>query len=1040
MKLRISVCNYNDETVAILKSSQESNIVGEIYNPILIEDATGQFEFNFILPLTVVVNGLEEDNYRWNYMISEYKVKVEYDTSVHWFKIKSTNDQHDGSGSLSSNVQCKSLAYDLNKKNTEMTVEKTDTALNLVTHVLNNTGWIVGTVDSFDNKTLSLIQTSPSNALNLLNEIAILFDGRLVFDTDAKTVSLYSNANLNDSEIDFRIGKNIKSLNRTVTSDDIVTRLYVNGGEIDTGTVGIQTINPTGEPYIDNFSYYILNGMLTPEQEALIDPYNLEMRNFNISLGIYNNEISNLNSIINSIDVDLTTANFQRTSKLETISKIDGFLAIETNPTKIATYNQQRANLIMEINGLDGQITSWNGEKTYYNGLLQTATNNYNSNYANKQSAKNAFYNAFSDFIQEGIYTNSNLIEPQSIYDDGIKVLADLCLPKTSYTINILDLSLLTGYELEKFKLYDKVNVFDPFLNIKTKVKITKIQRNLMELQNSTIEIANFYTPLEELLRDFARNVQLIKNQKRYWDRTQGTINPDGTINNETLEDSINNGGVTIERGNINGLDTELWQIGDTFLTNDALYSGFISGVFDAAAQAQETADGQIQGFFQIAAPTEGMSFGDIWIDTDGHNPPTVADIYRYEDSTHGSRGADLDWRPTPTNAVGKVYLDAYNAQTMAESKITTFFQNKDNPPTALAIGDLWVITDDKNKIYRATSIGADEIKTDEWILVNAGIQENTFYNQVKITTDNGVQVLDLAARERVKIGQFVNSSSATVYGMLLKNALGATQFEVDSDGNAIFAGSIKIGTNGNGTVDVGNGMFTVATDGTVNIKKGSLNIANNFIVDQLGNVTANGNFNLLGNIRMGGNITWDTPVVQYQYSTNNSSWHTAFATGDKYRRESWDGGTTWQAGYQFIGVDGLPGSDGSDANVPDYITATYIDFNSVSSPYIRGNNIAVQGGSFIVKDLGGTTTYGYMGYGEGNNGVSTTTGVILSSANSGSIGLTKGDYYFIATDSGVRMQGGNYSIYCTASGAHWSDGITEYDIGGSGTAIAVFA
>ena len=556
MKLRISVCNYNDETVAILKSSQKSNIVGEIHNPILVEDATGQFEFNFILPLTVVIDGLEEDNYRWNYMISEYKVKVEYDTSVHWFKIKSTNDQHDGSGSLSSNVQCKSLAYDLNKKNTEMTVEKIDTALNLVTHVLNNTGWTVDTIDSFDDKTLSLIQTSPSNALNLLNEIAILFDGRLVFDTDAKKVSLYSNTNLNDSEIDFRIGKNIKSLDRTVTSDDIVTRLYVNGGEIDTGTVGIQTINPTGEPYIDNFSYYILNGMLTEEQEALINPYNLEMRNFNISLGIYNNEISNLSMIISSIDVDLTTANFQRTSKLETISKIDSYLAIETNPTKIVTYNQQRSNLIMEINGLDGLIASWNGEKSYYDGLIETATNNYNSNYTNKQSAKNAFYNVFSDFIQEGIYTNTNLIEPQSIYNDGVKVLADLCLPKTSYTISILDLSLLTGYELEKFKLYDKVNVFDPFLNIKTKVKITKIQRNLMELQNSTIEIANFYTPLEELLRDFARNVQLIKNQKRYWDRTQGTINSDGTINNETLEDSINNG-VTIERDNINGLNKQ---------------------------------------------------------------------------------------------------------------------------------------------------------------------------------------------------------------------------------------------------------------------------------------------------------------------------------------------------------------------------------------------------------------------------------------------------------------------------------------------------
>lgn len=48
--------------------------------------------------------------------------------------------------------------------------------------------------------------------------------------------------------------------------------------------------------------------------------------------------------------------------------------------------------------------------------------------------------------------------------------------------------------------------------------------------------------------------------------------------------------------------------------------------------------------------------------------------------------------------------------------KVNTFSQ--DAIPTSIAIGDLWTDNDDDNKLYRAASVGADEIKAGEWILV----------------------------------------------------------------------------------------------------------------------------------------------------------------------------------------------------------------------------------------------------------------------------------------------------------------------------------
>ena len=54
---------------------------------------------------------------------------------------------------------------------------------------------------------------------------------------------------------------------------------------------------------------------------------------------------------------------------------------------------------------------------------------------------------------------------------------------------------------------------------------------------------------------------------------------------------------------------------------------------------AQETADGEIIGFYQDTEPDTG-SFGDIWIDTTGTSttvPPVSSDIFRYQDSSGGS-------------------------------------------------------------------------------------------------------------------------------------------------------------------------------------------------------------------------------------------------------------------------------------------------------------------------------------------------------------------------------------------------------------------
>lgn len=131
------------------------------------------------------------------------------------------------------------------------------------------------------------------------------------------------------------------------------------------------------------------------------------------------------------------------------------------------------------------------------------------------------------------------------------------------------------------------------------------------------------------------------------------------------------------------------------------------------AAGAESTIDGVINGYFQNDEPATGMGYGDIWIDIDKVVPPDSTCIYRYE----GAAGGDtvpLTWTLNATDAIGQIYLSAYNAS-LITGGMKTFYQN--SVPVSTSVGDFWVDTDDDNKLYRAAIVGADAIVPGEWEL-----------------------------------------------------------------------------------------------------------------------------------------------------------------------------------------------------------------------------------------------------------------------------------------------------------------------------------
>lgn len=150
-----------------------------------------------------------------------------------------------------------------------------------------------------------------------------------------------------------------------------------------------------------------------------------------------------------------------------------------------------------------------------------------------------------------------------------------------------------------------------------------------------------------------------------------------------------------------------------------------VAAALEAASTAQDTADGKRRVF--VVTPFVPYDIGDLWAAGSTGDlkkcvtAKTSAGSYSLADWELATKYTDDTVANQALTDAGQAISDAADAQGTADGKVTTFFDA--SIPTSEAIGDLWIHTDDDNKLYRAASIGANEIKVGEWILVqDAGI------------------------------------------------------------------------------------------------------------------------------------------------------------------------------------------------------------------------------------------------------------------------------------------------------------------------------
>ena len=318
-----------------------------------------------------------------------------------------------------------------------------------------------------------------------------------------------------DNHAGFRYGVNLKSIQRTLNSDGIVSKIIVKDNANEFAPNGFCSIarapeNPTGENFIYNFNYYIQQGLV--DFDEINNDLYLEINGY---LGYYKklkrinaeretkideqsklvNDISKYESNYKAYRVSVEASEEELLETEQAIMTKTGFTPIQLKriydkkkQNKTLTEEEEKGYKWWSNDGLVAQMTKVTHLKSVINshsklrddygktdadgnligGKLYVAEQRYAEleeyikELATKKRALNLqFYKKYSRFIQEGSWISEDYVDENLYYLDAESTLYTSAQPKVTYTIEVLELSQLEDYKNYSFKLGDKTYIED---------------------------------------------------------------------------------------------------------------------------------------------------------------------------------------------------------------------------------------------------------------------------------------------------------------------------------------------------------------------------------------------------------------------------------------------------------------------------------------------------------------------------------------------------------------------------------------------------
>ena len=456
-----------------------------------------------------------------------------------------------------------------------------------------------------------------------------------------------------------------------------------------------------------------------------------------------------------------------------------------------------------------------------------------------KQQIEKQFYKKYSRFLQEGTWSSQDYIDPELYYFDALQVSNTSAQPKVSYTIDVLEISQIEGFENYDFRVGDKTYIEDtdffgyiyqtttnnivsqniPLVistrtPVREEVVVSEVEWHFDEPDNNTITVQNYKTQFEDLFQRVSATVQTVQRNEITYPKTSSILDQSGLINSNLLANSLN--GAT-------GVGFSLASNGSVTTTENGL---LIRDLLNPSSMMRLTSLG-----LQISAD------GGITWNTAVNAAGISADLL-----TAGTINTQQIWLmdgKNPSFRWDKAGLNAYGLDERGN--------NSYNLKTYVRFDKYGLYGIKNGEDYVAKSLSDVRNKAFFGITWDGFFIKNSYTNgEVSITSDNdflikqnGINRIKIGAIEKNRIG------TPTRYGINIMNNKGEVVFDTGDDGNITISGTINAQAGRySGIVSVGNPNSThIIIDGesenpTISSSNYSDGAGTGWIIDSNGDAT----------------------------------------------------------------------------------------------------------------------------------------------------------------------------------------------------------
>lgn len=390
----------------------------------------------------------------------------------------------------------------------------------------------------------------------LYKTIPELFECIIRIDSLNQIINIYHKDKFSQNK-GFYISKEnyLKSIKKDLKNDDLITRLRVYGKN----GLGISSVNPTGEEFIDNFSYYrnskymdyeLLQALdsydrLKEEKTPIFYNYLQELKTLRDNKTILENQLIDLQMQKKQKEDSRDIAIQHATHHIDYDTTIDNITVdfSDIHSADLSTYNAEIAQIQILIDSKNSEITNVESQINTVLLNIETLKNQLDrkNNFTEKQ------LKILDTFVKEEVWENKNYDNAIDLFDAGEKALSKLSKPSIEFSMDIVDFLNIVEcqHDWDKLNIGDIINIYYDDFDLYVEAKIIKISHSIdsneidITISNNN-ELNSDAKYISDLIKNSTQASSTIDMFKHQWDLSGKNTDMISTIINSGLDATKN--------------------------------------------------------------------------------------------------------------------------------------------------------------------------------------------------------------------------------------------------------------------------------------------------------------------------------------------------------------------------------------------------------------------------------------------------------------------------------------------------------------------